>query len=509
MVRLSRAAGLWYALALLMWAAFPVLSPSDALGLDFQTGDVSASLNGSGEVTVPARLHVDTPQENPSFLGIVKTDVAAGEHLSFHCVLQGGYDGAALHPRDDEIMLGFDKVYPSVDRYAEVPEAYATFSVPSLDVRVGIQKFSWGTLDQFNPTDNLSPLDLRHLLDTDPLRRKIGVPAVRVTNLTPLIALNIEAVWIPFMVPYRLPDPGDRWYPPIFHAPPVVNLNFPGTTIPLPPIFVQQINDEPNLPARNFRDSEFGVRVSRTIGSTDLGLSYFNGYDRRPVISDSGTVAASLSARPLALNLAYDLHVIPVFHRIQVYGADIARSWQAFTFRAEAAYTSGRYVNVGLDAIGNIISQFRLPPLSEISFKTAPDRLIATFPFSPTINYQKDGLSAGAGVDYQWGNYLVTLTALTDYIVDYRGEPLVYKEVELTWVLGVHARFLQDTLQVETGIVYNPMEDLILSRTEGTYAVTDAFTVGANLLLLTGRADSPLGQYRDNDQVSAFARYSF
>jgi hypothetical protein len=188
---------------------------------------------------------------------------------------------------------------------------------------------------------------------------------------------------------------------------------------------------------------------------------------------------------------------------------DMASSWHSFTIRAEGAYFNGRFLNIGLNAINNIIQQFQFPPLSEISFQGSRNQLIITFPFSPVIAYQKDVLSLGGGVDYQWDNYLITLTGVGSYILDYHGEPLIYDEFELNLILGLHARFWEDTLQVEPGILINPMEGLVLFRAEATYAVTDAFTVGANLLLLEGDADTPLGQFRKNDQMCVFFKYQF
>jgi hypothetical protein len=53
------------------------------------------------------------------------------------------------------------------------------------------------------------------------------------------------------------------------------------------------------------------------------------------------------------------------------------------------------------------------------------------------------------------------------------------------------------------------MERLVLFRTEATYAVTDTVTVGANVLVLDGKAESPLGQFRKNDQMCLFFKYQF
>ena len=506
-MRISAYLHLMY-LGLLLGAV--LTAPTAAWSIEFQKGAVHASLNGSAEVKTPVRFNLDTPKEVPSLIGTLKLEGSLGDRLSLHCEFQGGYDGAARNPDNDRVVIGFDKVYPSVDRYIQFSEAYVTVALPSTDVRLGIQKFSWGTLDQFNPTDNLSPMDLRHVMDTSySAERKIGVPAVRITHLFSPGAVNIEAVWIPFLVPYRLPDPEDRWYPQLLQTPGEVLVALPGIPVSLPPVSIFQTNEEADLPARTFAHSEYGFRISRTFGSLDVGISYFNGYDRMPVTDASGSVISSLTFIPPSLDLSYDLHLSPVFHRIQVYGVDMARSWRMFTFRAEGAYFNGRFLNIGLNALDTIVAKFQFPSLSEISFQGQKNKLIISFPYSPEISYQKDTLSVGAGMDYQLGNHIITVQTLGEYIPDYGVEPLVYEEFEIMVILGLHARFWEDTLQIESGLVINPMERLVLSRTEATYAVTDAFSVGTNLLVLDGKDESPLGQFRKNDQIAVFFRYHF
>ena len=180
---------------------------------------------------------------------------------------------AQISARNDGVLILFDEVYPSKDRYVEIAEAYLSLNVSELDLRVGIQKFAWGTLDQFNPTDNLSPWDLRHPFTTDSLERKIGIPAVRALFGSSFSSVLVEAIWMPFYVPYRMPDPGDRWYPPLFDA--LTSYPTPDLGLPfeLPPIDIVQVNTEPDLPPRTFENSDFGIRLSRTVGTADISVT--------------------------------------------------------------------------------------------------------------------------------------------------------------------------------------------------------------------------------------------
>jgi hypothetical protein len=314
---------------------------------------------------------------------------------------------------------------------------------------------------------------------------------------------------MPFYVPYRMPDPGDRWYPPLFDALksyPTPDLGLP---IELPPVNIVQFNTEPDLPPRTFENSDFGIRISRTIGSTDISASYFYGFDRMPVFGVEGRIVAGLQLLPPDLDLTYLMNLQPQLHRIQVFGLDMATSRGAFTFRLEGAFIKDRFINVGLDAISEIADDFDLPDISDIDISIDPNGLTVSFPFSPQIAFPKNLLSIGGGVDYQRGTHVMTFQLVGNSILNYGGEPLIYKEFELLMILGVNSRFLDDTLLVEGGLVLNPMVEFWMVSIEPRYLITDAWTVGTRLLLLEGDRQTYLGQYSRNDEISFYVRYSF
>lgn len=481
--------------------------PAGAIA-EFETGLLSGDLRGSIELTAPIRFVASTPTEAPSALLSLKSDLKIGSSASFYGEIRGGYDGRAQSPANQGLLLRWDEAYPSKDRYLEIPEAHLDLYLPDLDLRAGIQKFAWGTLDQLNPTDNLSPMDLRSLFAAEASERKIGVPALRALYGSVSETVQIELVWMPILVPYRFPDPSDRWYPPLLQAPQEVVVAVPEFPLPVP-LTIRQTNREPNLPARTFRHSEVGVRVARTLGNVDLGVSYFNGYDRRPVVRANGVVVADFVFLPPQADFTYWLDVRPDFHRMQVFGMDMAAGFGNFTIRAEAAYLKNRYMNISLKALDELVDQFRFPPLSEFTVGTIPDGVEVSFPYSPRISFSKNVLAAGGGADYQWGDHLLTFQVVAEKILNDHGEDLIYKELELYLLLATHSRFLQDTLQVETGLLHNPSEALWLLSGEATYALTDKLSAGSRLLLLEGKKRSPFGQYRSNDQIEFFVRYSF
>ncbi len=477
--------------------------------LEVEKGSLVAGLNATFELSGVVPFDGESSSEEPSVFVLLKPHAGFGDHLSFYGEFKGGYEGSQLSPRNDGCLIRFDEVYPSKNRYLEISELYLSLYLSQLDLRVGIQKFAWGTLDQFNPTDNLNPWDLRHPFTTDPLKRKIGIPAVRALVGSSFSSVLVEAVWMPFYVPFRMPDPGDRWYPPLFEA--VTSYPTPDFGLPfeLPPVNIVQVNSEPDLPPRTFENSDVGVRISRTVGNADIGVSYFYGFDRMPVFGVDGRIVADLRFLPPDLDLTYRMNLRPQIHRIQVFGFDMAMSRGSFTFRAEGAFVKDRFVNVGLDAIPKIAEDFELPPLSEIDISAHPKGVTVSFPFSPQIAFSKNLLSVGGGIDYQWGTHLLTFQMVGNSILNYGGEPLIYKEFELIMILGTNSRFLEDTLLVEGGVVLNPMSEFWMVSVEPSYLITDAWTVGTRLLLLEGDRNTYLGQYSRNDEISFFVRYSF
>jgi hypothetical protein len=238
-------------------------------------------------------------------------------------------------------------------------------------------------------------------------------------------------------------------------------------------------------------------------------VSYFYGFDRQPVFAVDGTIVANLQFLPPELDLTYLMNLHPQYHRVQVFGLDMAMSRGAFTIRAEGAFIKDRYINVGLEAIPEIADDFEFPDLSELDISVGQNGLTVSFPFSPQMAFPKNLLSIGGGVDYQWGAHLFTFQLVGNSILNYDGEPLIYKEFELIMILGVNSRFLEDTLLVQAGLILNPMNDFWMVSLEPRYLITDAWSVGTRLLLLDGDQQTYLGQYARNDEIRFSVRFAF
>lgn len=158
-----------------------------------------------------------------------------------------------------------------------------------VDLRIGRQKIRWGKADGINPTDFFTPNDYTVLLPLEDDRYQ-SIPAVRADiHLNEADSLSLVAAhgFTPTRVPWPKPSP------------------------------VAVKNDEPS-------DWQLGVRWQHTGERMDWSLSAFHGNATLPLLSAEPSASAPALLRHYA--------------RIDALGADVARNFGEFGFRAEAAY---------------------------------------------------------------------------------------------------------------------------------------------------------------------------
>ena len=208
-----------------------------------------------------------------------------------------------------------------------------------------MQKFAWERLDEINPTDNLNTMDLTEGGTNDEIERKIGVPSLKINMYSDLA--NVELGWVPVYVPYRLPQPDERWFPKVLKPPEIIKTDTSVGDIP-----VNTIYKDIDLPPDTVGNSEMGVRVSKYIGGWDISCSYFTGYDTLPVMDAPVDLTVKL-LNPLALDYSINAQVtmVPEIHRMDVFGFDFTTTMSSFTLRGEYAYFKNKYYNQKLDPV--------------------------------------------------------------------------------------------------------------------------------------------------------------
>lgn len=174
-------------------------------------------------------------------------------------------------------------------------EGYVDLPLGWMRMRVGKQIVAWGRADGINPTDNISPKDLRLLVPDDDDRR-FGVYAVGGTFDRGRV--SVSGYWLPGFQPDVVPVPGLP----------------PGVTVrePVPG------------PAKTL--AQGAIKIERTGAAVDWSLSYFDGYDRSPDVG----VASGVNGAP---------EILLRHHRIRVFGGDFAGVIGRVGVRGEAAYT--------------------------------------------------------------------------------------------------------------------------------------------------------------------------
>jgi hypothetical protein len=193
-------------------------------------------------------------------------------------------------------------------------ETYIDVFSRNVDLRIGKQVIPWGKADGFNPTDNLNPVDYSDILDTED--ETVGIFSASAKLY--LGDWQLQGVFSPAFQACILPDAGSRWQP---EYPSFITYN----GVDLPARFRWR---EAAVPANRFRNSQFAFKISKTAGSVDFSVSYYNGLNGIP---DVGNEIESV------VNDTVNISVTQNYYRRQVAGADFSCISGKYVFKGEGA----------------------------------------------------------------------------------------------------------------------------------------------------------------------------
>jgi hypothetical protein len=429
-------------------------------------GDV-LSASGSLQLSGVIPLNSSSATEIPSLLGRLKLDTPPGNWY-VHARLEGGWDGTVHLPAQDHAILkNFEKVYQSNTPYLEIKELYGAFSTERLELRAGIQRFSWGRLDEYPVNDLLNPWDYTRFIRKPLEDRKIGVPSL--SARLGKDDWSLEAVWVPLFVPYRLPLPNERWS------------GFSGAAQLTTATGITVEPDEAVLPGRILNNSSVGLRLRQT-GPVDWSINLFHGYDPRPVFKTTRLVIT-----PTAIDPGYQ----PDFHKMTSVGIDAATVAGEWSLRGEAAYSVGRYFNTRWDLWGY--------PLT-----IAP----GIYPLLPNEK-KSDAIDYGIGIDYRlFEECLLTMQVQQSVILD-RPETLFARKLETIVWGNIKTGWLNQRLETNLNIAYNPEHSDYMVKANAMYTFNDSWKGGITAVMLAGDEQSVFGRYSRNDQLEAEIVYSW
>ncbi len=432
-------------------------------------GDEALSVSGRLNLRGVQALETDSVDEDATFAGRLRIDQESPA-WKFHSWLEGGWDGAVKRPaRDHSLFKNYDQVYQSNTPYLEFKELYLARSWNDLDLKAGIQRFSWGRLDEYPPNDLFNPWDYTQFIRKSLEDRKIGIPSIAVTlNKSDW---SLETIWVPVMVPYRLPLPDERWAGSTFAS----NL---AKAVPSATISVQ----EPDLPDRTIKNGNVGIRL-KNAGALDWALNLYHGYDPRPVFKTTALVVTPT----FTIGPGY----VPDFHRITVVGLDAASVYGDLSLRAELAYSFNRMLNIRRELWG-------YPAILSPGTHTLN-----------TIGQKHDVIDYGIGADYRvFEDGLLTLQAQqtiivgnTDFLYERRKETVVWANLKAGW--------FNQKVETNVSVAYNPEHDDRMTKANAWYVFSDAWKAGATVVAFTGPDQSLFGRYSRNDQLEMELVYSW
>jgi hypothetical protein len=423
------------------------------------------SVSGSLKLQGIMPLESDSETEVPGLIGRVKIDTTPPA-WHFYTWIEGGWDGSVdLDSRDHAVLKTYDAVYQRNAVFLDFKECYGAYIADFFELRAGIQRFAWGRLDEYPINDLLNPWDYTQFLSTPLEDRKIGAPSL--STALNLDNWRFQAVWIPWLVSYRLSLPSERWS------------GFPGATALTKIPGLEVIPHEPDLPSCELENSSVGFRFQH-LGSVEWAVNLFHGYDPRPVFKTT-----QLTVRSFPQKLLIDPGYEPDFHKMSSIGMDAAGIQGDLSLRAEAAYALGRYFNTRWERWGYPTSLLR-----------------STYTLNPN-EHQSDTLEYGIGFDYRlYEDCLLTLQVQQRVIID-RPETLFERQLEtLAWA-AVKTGWMNQKVETNLSMAFNPEHGGLFAKANARYVFTDYWKAGITAVMFDGNSQSLFGRFARNDQLEA------
>ena len=177
--------------------------------------------------------------------------------------------------------------------HIDINELAWTYTSGDWEIKSGISKVYWGVAESQHLVDIVNQTDL---VDTTDGETKLGQPMVAVSKFTD--AGTFSAYLLPYFRERTFPGVNGR-----LRTNPVVDVDQA----------VYQSSDEQN-------HLDYALRWSHTLGVFDLGLSYFDGTGREPVLLANSDETA----------------LIPNYVQIQQFGVDLQATIGAWLLKMEA-----------------------------------------------------------------------------------------------------------------------------------------------------------------------------
>ncbi len=380
---------------------------------------------------------------------------------------------AARHVRDEDQPLVFvDNLAQEKDSpVAEIREFYLDIFTDNMDIRLGKQFVVWGVLEGMRVTDEINPMDFREMILPDLLDYRIPLWTAKIDYYRE--EDTWQFLWIPDLKFHKPAPAGSEWE---------LLQNVPNTTKP----------DSSKL-----RNTEVGIRYTKEILGTEVGLSYLYTWDDFPVVFRTSRISSTIEPT-----------FFPTYSRLTMYGATFVSPVGGNIIKGEFVYVPDKYFGLKNDS-----------DVDDDDFLDS-DGIV-----------QKEHIRWGVGLDFnKWG--MDISPAISQWIIlDY--DPVLFQDKFDTSL----ALFIRKPMP-EKSAVFQMLYINVLNARESylkpkiIFDVTDHFQIGAGMDIFYGRssrlgiearngrifgaeADTSIqsaqffGNFRDNSRLFMEFKYTF
>jgi hypothetical protein len=335
-------------------------------------------------------------------------------------------------------------------------ECYLTYLAGNLYINLGKQAIRWGKGDEVNPTDNFTPEDWTEYLNLSRAERKMPVWMTKLNYS--FYPYRLQAIWLPFFVPSRIPEAGSDWEPYIYRR---------YRSSPLP-ITIKR----PERPAKSLENSVTAIKLTKSTSSFDISLSYAYHYDELPSLHLS---MSGIGPPPFFIP---QYEVSQRYHRQHTIGSDFETVMGKVGLRAEFAYT-----------------------IDDLFLSYSPQR--------PDTIVEKDVATSIVGLDYTFANDIYANVQYLFQCIPDHEKDMVNRSYEDSFIARVSRKFLHDTLLLEISSRICLFEPDYYYEFKCEYDINDSLKATVGYAQFFGPDDGTFGQYDENDQIFANLKYSF
>ena len=338
-------------------------------------GAKSAGLSVGGEAKIDFRYYVDSRNSDGDNKSFSDWDT----YIKPKGKIELAYEGSKT---EADVTFAFNKDVIADYPFDIIDEMTLRAYLGNFVLEGGKMKVVWGKGDKLHVLDNFNANDYTDFIIPDYIDRRIAEPMVRLVWNAPkdvgiVNSLRVEGVYAPFMTADRYGS--GMWQPAEMSALKakvtkaatqiILNASTPQEQIKrLSHANSLSNNLYPNL--YRLKYGQAGVRATATLGTWDVGLSYYTGRSKKASVN--AAKLRSYVETYLKTGNAAEGDKFVDYDRLHVFGAEGAKTFGGFNFRAEAAYTmtndfSGSDAAIRNHSIGWVFGFDKDLPLSNLN----------------------------------------------------------------------------------------------------------------------------------------------